>query len=80
MSDSWESVQLWRCQGCGKWSHAKKQPKKHQRWVREGEPEFDPARGEGAVYDHQGSLLAPDAHAVDCGPFKPFVASPGRLR
>jgi len=23
---------MWRCDGCGKWSHAKRRPKHHQRW------------------------------------------------
>lgn len=74
-----DTVEIYRCQGCGKWSHAKKQPKKHQRWVREGDPEFDPPQRVGA-YDHMTGFSEHDGHAIDCGPFAPYVASPGKYR
>lgn len=79
---SWDSVQLWRCKGCGKWSHAKKQPKKHFRTVYEGDELYNEDLGERAKWatsDFEGDL-GPDCHVVDCGPFTGFVASPGRLR
>lgn len=75
-----DTVQIYRCQGCGKWSHAKKQPKKHARWVRMGDAAFDSGKAERATYDYQGSLLQAEGHAIDCGPFTPYIASPGRYR
>ena len=27
------TVRMWRCSVCGKWSHAKRKPKKHDRWT-----------------------------------------------
>lgn len=77
---SWESVQLWRCTVCGKWSHAKTQPRKHQRWVTEGQPGYDSSLVEAGAYDHINGFTDPGGHPLDCGPFTPFVASPGRLR
>lgn len=26
-------MKLWRCENCGKWSHAQRQPKRHQRFI-----------------------------------------------
>ena len=77
-ADYRDTVQMYRCQGCGTWSHAKKQPKSHQRWVHEGDPEFDPSRGVGAVYDHMNGFTQPDGHGIACGPFISYVAMPGR--
>lgn len=68
-------VRLHRCRKCGKFSHAKRKPKKHQRWVKFYEPEFDPALAEGPVYDYQGSILQEDGHFVDCGPFDYWTAT-----
>ena len=72
---SWDSVQIYRCTTCGKWSHAKKQPKKHQRTIWEGQPGFDPDLAEPEPWDYDGPLV----NYVECGPFTPFIASPGRL-
>ena len=78
---SWDQVQIFRCSTCGKWSHAKKQPTKHHRWVREGDPDYDPMVVGQVHYDHMNGFSdTPPGHHVDCGPFVPFVASPGRLR
>jgi len=56
---------MWRCRTCGKWSHARRKPRKHQRWVRDEErPIFD-AFGETGQFD---------GDFVDCGPFDPYVA------
>jgi hypothetical protein len=69
------TVQMYRCTTCGKWSHAKRQPRSHKRWVREDEPGYDPERAlSQAWYDD-----SPSGHLVDCGPFVPYVATPGRL-
>lgn len=75
MTDYRETVQMYRCQGCGKWSHAKRKPKKHLRTVWEGQPGFDPAKAEGQPWDYDG----PDCHGIECGPFISYVAMPGRL-
>lgn len=69
-----DTVQIFRCQGCGKWSHAKKQPRKHQRWVQPGEDGFEWEKNENGFGE------VPDGHGIDCGPFAPYVASPGRYR
>lgn len=72
-----DTVQIFRCQGCGKWSHAKKQPKKHTRIVIEGrDPEFDEDLAEPQNWDDG----TPAGHYIDCGPFAPYVAAPGRYR
>lgn len=67
-------MELFRCSVCGKWSHAQKKPKTHQRWVVEGSKEFNKSLGEGPVYDYQGSLLKSDGHFVTCGPFDTYIA------
>lgn len=61
---------LHRCIRCDKWSHAVKQPKKHQRWVDAWSPEYDPNKNEN---DGLGGNL-PDGHFVDCGPFETYHA------
>lgn len=77
MSD--ERVQIWRCTKCGRWSHAKRKPSWHLRTVWEGQPEYDPTKGYGAVYDHMNGFTEADSHGIQCGPFEPYVAAPGRL-
>lgn len=71
---SWDQAQLFRCRTCGKWSHAKKQPRKHQRWVSPGDEEYSADLNENQWGD------VPDGHGIECGPFTPWVATPGRLR
>jgi hypothetical protein len=61
---------MFRCSGCGKWSHAKKQPKGHARWVKPGDPLYDPEKNENDWGD------APDGHYVECGPFVSYIAVP----
>lgn len=70
------TIRLYRCSVCGKWSHAQKQPKQHKRWVREGEDGFDPDKAEPPLYDGYGSMLQPEGHGIDCGPFEPWIARP----
>ena len=69
MTDRPEVIEVHRCDTCGRISTAKRKPTKHQRWVSEGEPEFDPAKNEGG----NG---APHGHGVDCGPFHTYRAVP----
>lgn len=64
---------LYRCSTCDKWSHAKKKPKSHQRWVDAWSPEYDPAKNENPGYDGDSNNLA-DGHFVDCGPFDTYTA------
>lgn len=54
-----ERVELWRCAGCGKWSHAQRRPSAHQR----SEVEANPITDEPET-----------AYAVWCGPFERLVA------
>ena len=36
------AVTLWRCSKCGKWSHAQRRPKRHERYIREDDiPDVD---------------------------------------
>lgn len=63
-------MKLYRCSKCDKWSHAKKMPKKHQRWIDAWDSEYDPNKNEN---DGLGGNL-PDGHFVDCGPFETFIA------
>ena len=71
-------VQMWRCTCCGKWSHAQKRPKVHQRWISawdkpaEYEPtemviSFDP----GMSFESHDD---PGGWMVECGPFEEWHA------
>lgn len=53
-----ESVQMWRCFACGKWSHAKRRPSEHQRFERDK--------------DEYGETVG--SREIVCGPFERFVA------
>lgn len=51
------------------------------RTVWQGEPGFDESKAEPAAYDHlNGFSEHTPGHGVYCGPFVPFVATPGTLR
>lgn len=52
MSVPEEIVEMWRCKGCGKWSHAKRRPSAHQR----------------VVVLEEGSECPPHEQAECCGP------------
>lgn len=74
VSDACQSVTLWRCQACGKWSHAQRKPKHHQRPVMD-EPEDDSTviRYEAGYSDpHYGDSA--DVWWVKCGPFAAWIA------
>lgn len=66
------TVKLWRCVKCRKWSFAKSRPKKHRRWVIEGEPEFDSQKITHGPYDDAIGGLP--GHLVYCGPFEGWTA------
>jgi hypothetical protein len=66
---------MYRCSTCGKWSHAKRQPKSHKRWVREGEPGYQAELAEPQAWDDESAA----GHLIDCGPFVPHIATPGRI-
>jgi hypothetical protein len=85
MAATVEQVELWRCSGCGKWSHAKRRPRYHHRFIVNDE-EADvatTARVAGLAVvatvepswdgnpDHAGD---PGGVWVHCGPFTRWVA------
>jgi hypothetical protein len=55
---------LWRCRECGKWSHAKRDPIAHKRWVSVDDPATN---ADGGTYYGQGWF-------VWCGPFDRWEA------
>lgn len=73
MSEMETWARLYRCRKCNKWSHAKRKPKKHQRWVDAWSSEYDPSKNENPGYDGDYNNLA-DGHFVDCGPFDYWYA------
>lgn len=67
------AVALWRCTTCGKWSHAKRQPKAHKRWVQSGSVTIaDREPDTGAWFD----VDVPDGDYQPCGPFAAWTAHP----
>lgn len=66
---------MFRCRACGKWSHAQRKPKTHQRWVYQGDPEYRDELNENVGYDGDYGG-APSAHPVACGPFDTYIAAP----
>lgn len=74
-------VQMWRCSTCGKWSHAKRRPKGHARWIPASDkaPEYEPVEKvlsyePGSVYDHLTGESDPGGWMVECGPFEEWHA------
>lgn len=76
MSDTTAPVRLWRCASCGKWSHAVRRPRRHERWVRPGDEGYDEALNERRSADGWMDPNMPDAHPVSCGPFEAWIAQP----
>lgn len=71
-------VTLWRCVACGKWSHAKRRPRVHERTLdwnesREGKTELRADRDRG--YDHLNGSHD-ESTIVACGPFGKWTAVP----
>lgn len=55
---------LWRCRGCGKWSHAQRDPITHKRWQ----------AAPGAATDEDGRAFEGQGWFVWCGPFDRWTA------
>lgn len=72
------TVDMWRCAECGKWSHAQKDPRHHQRWVKPGDPFYDPEKNENDYGNVADFGDVPDGHYITCGPFEKWVARPGK--
>ena len=70
-----DSIRLWRCSACGKWSHAQRNPKMHERRVADSD-DFDAAAvtriEPGGREPETGAWL--DLVFVRCGPFDEFAA------
>lgn len=78
MTDSPEenafTARLWRCEACGKWSHAKRNPRRHlvetaewREWFAQYEPDNP--------WGHIGMGEKPDQYR-ECGPFAEWSAVP----
>lgn len=71
--------QMWRCTGCGKWSHARRRPTSHRRWV-SGAEHTKPPAGATVVerveptYDHLNGFTSDGGWFVTCGPFERWLA------
>lgn len=68
------TFRLFRCSQCGKWSHAARMPKHHQRFVRD-EPEegIRVLREEPPVYERDGTG-DDGGYLIACGPFETYEA------
>lgn len=73
-------MKAYRCLVCGKWSHAQRKPKRHQRYVR-AEPldkslliEYDPGQ-----YDHMNGFTVEPSWRIWCGPFVTYTVIEGDL-
>lgn len=68
---------IYKCETCGKWSHAQRKPKRHQRIVSE-EPSDSSIIVEylPAAYDHMNGYTGDDGWTIWCGPFITYYAVP----
>lgn len=68
-------LKIWRCTDCQKWSHAKRMPQWHKRFVNEQPLDestilsYDPG-----VFDHLNGQLTEEGYWIKCGPFEPWWA------
>lgn len=65
---------MWRCTVCGKWSHARRKPRDHERWVQPGDPLYVEEQNQRRAPDGWLDPNMPDAHPIRCGPFENWVA------
>lgn len=70
-------VILWRCSGCGKWSHAVRRPKHHARFLRGATKATTLALGFTVLTEHE-TRDEDDLGGVSvvCGPFERWIAIP----
>lgn len=61
-------MECWRCRMCGKWSHAKRRPSAHERYLHVGWDE--PV----SPWTHPTSKRG--GYTVACGPFDRYVVTP----
>jgi len=61
---------LWRCEACGKWSHAKRRPRSHERFVKAADltPSDLLVREDHSTDEFDGGW-------VQCGPFARWNAT-----
>ena len=68
---------LWRCAVCGKWSHAQRKPKDHQRWIdrEDGLPNGAEVVSEVEPYGygHHSEEANEGGWFVKCGPFDTWI-------
>lgn len=71
-----EDLELWRCTGCGKWSHAKRRPAAHERTIVLEEGSECPAaeRADCCPLGACGAATPTIAEVRWCGPFERYVA------
>jgi hypothetical protein len=69
-------VIIYRCSKCGKWSHAQRKPKAHQRLIRDEGQETPPNVVEALepTYDHMNGFSDDGGWYVACGPFDTYEA------
>jgi hypothetical protein len=68
---------LWRCEACGKWSHAKRRPKSHRVETAEWR-EWIAHREEDNPWSHIGMGEEPEQFRA-CGPFAEWSATPAEV-
>lgn len=81
--ESAQTAKLWRCATCEKWSHAKRRPSSHTRWIRA----FPLLTADVRILHHEpagevdnpitGDVESswPDQFEVVCGPFEAWTAT-----
>lgn len=68
-----------RCDTCGAWSHAKKRPREHNRFIREDgllEPDLPIIERYDEEVNIQGDPISLAGWTVRCGPFTTFDVVP----
>jgi len=66
-----ESETIYRCEKCGKWSHAKRKPKWHQRFVYDEPENLEDIISEEDPFGEEIS----SGWFVKCGPFSTWYAA-----
>lgn len=67
---------MWRCVGCGKWSHALRRPARHERFLKAelGAPEPDAYIDARYSQEPDTGAVVLDGWIISCGPFEKWVA------